>query len=91
MYTDASFARHGPPLTAHRVGGDRYLQDVNPTAWHAAEWGAFGQVGALVVAIVAGLLVRLQAHHGRQVPGSARRADSQATASSCASKVTGAR
>jgi hypothetical protein len=55
------------PLTAHRVGGDRYLQNVNPTDWHAAEWGAFGQVGALVVAIVAGLLVWLQVHQGRQV------------------------
>ena len=28
--------------------------------WGAAEWGAFGQVGALVVATVAGVLVGLQ-------------------------------
>jgi hypothetical protein len=45
----------------------RYLQNVNPMDWHAAEWGAFGQVGALVVAAVAGLLVWLQVRHGRQV------------------------
>ncbi len=35
--------------------------------WGAAEWGAFGQVGALVVAVVAGLLVWLQVLQGRQV------------------------
>lgn len=40
---------------------------MDPTKWQAAEWGAFGQVGALVVAAVAGLLVWLQVRHGRQV------------------------
>ncbi len=40
---------------------------MDPTEWQAAEWGAFGQVGALVVAAVAGVLVWLQVRHGRQV------------------------
>jgi hypothetical protein len=43
------------------------FQRMNPTHWEAAEWGAFGQVGALVVATVAGVLVWLQVRHGRQV------------------------
>jgi hypothetical protein len=36
---------------------------MNPRDWHAAEWGAFGQVGALVVAGVAGVLVWRQVRH----------------------------
>lgn len=40
---------------------------MNLHAWGAAEWGAFGQVGALVVATVAGLLVWLQVRQGRQI------------------------
>lgn len=40
---------------------------MNPRHWEAAEWGAFGQVGALVVGTVAGVLVWLQVRHGRQV------------------------
>ncbi|RHW23639.1 hypothetical protein D0Z08_28885 [Nocardioides immobilis] len=40
---------------------------MDPTTWEAAEWGAFGQVGALVVATIAGVLVWLQVRHGRQV------------------------
>jgi hypothetical protein len=40
---------------------------MDPRQWGAAEWGAFGQVGALVVATVAGVLVWLQVRHGRQV------------------------
>ena len=39
---------------------------MDPREWHAAEWGAFGQVGALVVAIVAGLLVWVQVKHTAQ-------------------------
>jgi len=35
--------------------------------WGAAEWGAFGEVGALVVASIAGVLVWQQVRHGRQV------------------------
>ena len=40
---------------------------MDPRDWGAAEWGAFGQVGALVVATVAGVLVWLQVRHARQV------------------------
>lgn len=40
---------------------------MDPRAWGAAEWGAFGQVGALVVAVVAGVLVWLQVRQGKQV------------------------
>jgi hypothetical protein len=39
---------------------------MNIREWGAAEWGAFGQVGALVVATVAGVLVWLQVRQGRQ-------------------------
>ncbi len=46
---------------------DATVSLMNPTAWQAAEWAAFGQVGALVVAIVAGALVWLQVRHGRQI------------------------
>jgi hypothetical protein len=40
---------------------------MDPSRWEAAEWGAFGQVGALVAAVVAGVLVWLQVRQGRQV------------------------
>lgn len=40
---------------------------MNPFEWGAADWGAFGQVGALLVAVVAGVLVWLQVRQGRQV------------------------
>lgn len=40
---------------------------MDPRKWGAAEWGAFGQVGALIVAVIAGVLVWLQVRHGRQV------------------------
>lgn len=39
---------------------------VDPRDWHAADWSAFGQVGALVVAVVAGILVWLQVRHAIQ-------------------------
>jgi hypothetical protein len=39
---------------------------MDPRNWHAAEWGAFGQVGALVVAIVAGVLVWRQVRYAAQ-------------------------
>lgn len=39
---------------------------MDPRNWHAAEWGAFGQVGALVVAVVAGVLVWRQVHYAAQ-------------------------
>jgi hypothetical protein len=40
---------------------------MNLMDWHAAQWGAFGQVGALVVAIVAGILVYQQVRQGRDI------------------------
>jgi hypothetical protein len=43
------------------------LSDMNPLSWGAPEWAAFGQVGALVVAVVAGVLVWLQVRQGRQI------------------------
>lgn len=35
--------------------------------WDAEQWGAFGQVGALIIASIAGGLVWLQVRQGRQV------------------------
>ena len=49
------------------VRGPDYGRFMDPGDWTAAEWGAFGQVGALVVAAVAGVLVWLQVRQGRQV------------------------
>lgn len=40
---------------------------MNLGEWQAADWAAFGQVGALLIAIVAGVLVWLQVQHGQQV------------------------
>lgn len=40
---------------------------MDPRDWAAAEWGAFGQVGALVIATVAGVLVWLQVRHAAQI------------------------
>ena len=39
---------------------------MNPINWGPVEWGAFGQVGALLVAIVAGYLVWKQVAHARE-------------------------
>lgn len=39
---------------------------MNPINWGAAEWGAFGQVGALAVAIIAGFLVWKQVDQARE-------------------------
>ena len=39
---------------------------MDPRDWHAADWSAFGQVGALVVAVVAGILVWRQVRHAAQ-------------------------
>jgi hypothetical protein len=54
-------------LAPEPVGPHGYGQAMDLSQWDAAEWGAFGQVGALVVATVAGILVWLQVRHGRQV------------------------
>ena len=35
--------------------------------WNAEQWTAFGQIGSLVVATVAGVLVWLQVRHGREI------------------------
>lgn len=43
------------------------LLPMDIASWGAAEWGAFGQVGALVVAVVAGILVWLQVRQGQRV------------------------
>jgi hypothetical protein len=40
---------------------------MNSNGWHAQEWAAFGQVGALAVAAIAGVLVWLQVRQGRQL------------------------
>lgn len=36
---------------------------MDPRDWHAAQWGAFGEVGALFVAVIAGVLVWRQVRH----------------------------
>lgn len=47
------------------VGGGHYCRLMDPSSWSAPEWAAFGQVGALIVAAVAGVLVWLQVRQGR--------------------------
>lgn len=45
---------------------EHYGRNVNISTWGPAEWAAVGQVGALIVAIVAGLLVYRQVKDGQQ-------------------------
>lgn len=44
-----------------------YGRNVSISTWGPAEWAALGQVGALIVAIVAGLLVYRQVKDGQQI------------------------
>lgn len=48
------------------ASGWPYAPCMNPINWGAAEWGAFGQVGALAVAIIAGFLVWKQVDQARE-------------------------
>src|SRR5687768_16155367 len=52
------------PACQRNVGDCRYVSVRTPATWGAAECGAFGQLGALLVAVVAGLLVWLPVRQG---------------------------
>jgi hypothetical protein len=60
-----AFAR-GQPLGAV-VGGVLYRRGMDLSARSSTEWAAFGQVGALIVAVAAGVLVWLQVRQGRHI------------------------